>query len=362
MSADLRRHRDQNLCQDLSAKVDQLTRRLEHSSQKHQETLAALQEEARELRKKLQDHGGAPTQERTGKDDSFMRKVEWRIANLSDAAAAVPKKEAMWSDQFTIMGVPMQLEFFPHGRESTYMDGFCALFLWCPAGVKIRYQLRVGTHRTAPDADEYVVWMGHGHSNFCYLDAQRDTAADSVVVGVDILALTICQDMAEGLRIVNEGPEACLRREAAMATQRGLEKVEWRIKEARRRAAEVPRGSALCSTPFSLAGVREVLLEFYPNGIRSGGMTSSAVDPKAGFCGFYVRCPAGNRLVLTLFVGSVVKGPIETEFDGQGAKGLPEFCRLDEQLVEGKEDLVVGVVVHNPKLQKEEQKTELTLG
>lgn len=122
----------------------------------------------------------------------------------------LPKNEAMWSENFTIMGVEMQLEFFPQGRETTWMPGFCALFLWCPAGVHIRYRLRVGNHWMAPDVDDYPSKMGHGHSNFCYLDAQWDRGSDSVTVGVQILELSAREDFAECLRVINQGQAALL--------------------------------------------------------------------------------------------------------------------------------------------------------
>merc|ERR1719150_3473033 len=117
-----------------------------------------------------------------------------------------------------------------------------------------------------------------------------------------------------------------------------------RIKNILQRAKEVPRGLAICSPLFSLAGIREMLLEFYPNGIDAPSSPG-----KEDYCGFYVRCPPGNSLTLTLFVGKAKKGPIKTDFDGNAAKGLPEFCRFEEQLYD-EDSLVVGIVVRNPKL------------
>ena len=45
------------------------------------------------------------------------------------------------------------------------------------------------------------------------------------------------------------------------------------------------RGSSLWSPVFTAAGIREILLEFYPNGTAS--------TQQEGWCAFYVRCPEG---------------------------------------------------------------------
>jgi len=219
--------------------------------------------------------------------------------------------------------------------------------------VRIRYQLRVGNFRSAPDVDEYASKMGHGHSDFCYLPAEVDSGADSVLVGVDILDISVSEEGPEGLRLVNRGPEHFLQRELALLTNRDVDRVEWRIRNIMKRVQEVPRGFAICSPPFSLAGIREVCLNLYPNGIEDK-------DNQEGFCGFYVWCPKGETLEMTLFVGGVKKGPIKTEFVGD-AKGHPKFCRLADQIPEGEEDLVVGLVAHkNPHLEEESKKTVLT--
>merc|ERR1712176_1670106 len=106
-------------------------------------------------------------------------------------------------------------------------------------------------------------------------------------------------------------------------------------------------------------GILEMLLEFYPNGI-----TQPSGQGRDGYCGFYMRCPSGNTLTLTLLVGTAKKGPIRTEFDGNAAKGSPEFCRLEDQLAqlpEGEEDLILSVHVKNPQQEPEEPDTTIYL-
>merc|ERR550514_2424735 len=118
----------------------------------------------------------------------FVRRVEWTIDELKKKIEESPKGESIWSPEFNAAGIKgMQLEFLPNGRETTHYEGFCSLFLWCPSGTKIRYQLWIEEHLRAPDEDEYDGRMGHGHSNFCNLSAEWEGDCASVKVGVDIL-------------------------------------------------------------------------------------------------------------------------------------------------------------------------------
>eukprot|EP00434_Breviolum_minutum_P004015 symbB.v1.2.003534.t1/scaffold196.1/size274459/6 len=115
---------------------------------------------------------------------------------------------------------------------------------------------------------------------------------------------------------------------------------------------DVPRGQYVCSPSFSVAAVRNMHLEFYPNGLEGS---------KNGYCGLYVRSPGGKySLNLTLSVGSATRGPSRTELDGNSAKGLPEFCRINEQL-QDKEELVIGIKVQNPLLEREVEERTLAL-
>jgi len=360
--------------EELQFQVDQLAFQLDDENKKHLEAVAALRDELKALKGKL--HGAlercsakAAEGADTPGDDTYIRRIEWRLDDFSGRVRDTPQNEAIWSVEFSVLSVPgMQLEFFPQGRDTTKLAGFCALFFWCPPGVTVKYRLRVGNHWSAPDEDAYASRMGHGHSNFCFLEAQKDEKTNSVLVGIDILSLSYSDDTMPGLRIINRAPEAVVEREVAVLQHRHMDCVEWRIKKILKRAKEVPRGTAICSPVFSIAGVREMLLEFYPQGIAPppGGK-----EGREGYCGFYVRAnsaPWANSgrssstpltLLLTLFVGGARKGPIKTEFGSNAAKGLPEFCRLSDQLSDGEEDLIVGVQVQNPELEKEE--TELFL-
>lgn len=341
-----------------------LERRLEEHDQRHQEAVVRLQREASELKARLASLAAKAM------DSTFVRAFEWRIDDFAARCGGMSKNDSLWSEEFSIMGVPgLQLEFFPRGRESTRTEGFCALFLWCGAGVRARYQLRVGDHRLAPEEDEYPARMGKGQSNFCCLEAQRDALTDSVVVGVDVLELTTFNEPSPGLRLVNRGPERLVVGAALELHSRDLDTVEWRIRGIRRRAS-LPPGVALCSRPFSLAGVPDMLLEFYPGGVGDesakfcpggAGDESAAAADGGACCGFYVRCPAGTALMLTLFVGKATLGPLKTEFKQGEAQGRPAFCKLEEQLEHGSDDLVVGVTVKNLHAEQQERRTTLEL-
>eukprot|EP00439_Symbiodinium_sp_Y106_P083014 s133_g22.t2 len=106
----------------------------------------------------------------SGIDTAFVRRVEWKLQKCSETIRKMSNNQCIWSSSFSAMGVPdMQLEFFPQGRE-TSQKGFCALFLWCPGHLKLKYRLEVGSHASI-DEDVFTSRIGHGHSNFCFLEA-----------------------------------------------------------------------------------------------------------------------------------------------------------------------------------------------
>ncbi|KAF4742392.1 hypothetical protein FOZ62_008134, partial [Perkinsus olseni] len=113
------------------------------------------------------------------RQDREIQALKDRIDGIREQLKVCPKNVSIWSPEFSACGIRnMQLEFFPQGRETATLDGFCSVFFWCPEGTNIKYQLFVGNHYRAPDEDTYDSRMGHGHSNFCLLDAEIDHAAD----------------------------------------------------------------------------------------------------------------------------------------------------------------------------------------
>lgn len=273
--------------------------------------------------------------------DLFCSRAEWKIPNVSMKLKEYPKGSSMWSPEFSAGGLRrLQLEFFPRGRETATLDGFCSLFFWCPEGTHVKYQLFVGSHKRAPDEDSYESRMGHGHSNLCHLASEIDPSDDSVTIGVDILDVQKSIDFGSGLRVVRPPLNQLIVRYTAAVENRHISRVEWKIPYIARKIQTLPVGASLYSPVFSVAGIRDMLIEFYPNG--------NANTTKEGFCSMYLRCPEGTQIFVTLIVGEVRKGPISAKFEGHAGKGLPEFCALHNQVVD--DSVTVALEIKNPAL------------
>ena len=183
--------------------------------------------------------------------------------------------------------------------------------------------------------------MGHGHSNFCMLNAEVDTEDDSVVVGIDIIDVQKSISFGSGLRVMRPPLSQLMSRYTSVIENRNIGRVEWRIPKISQRVKTLPKGASMYSPVFSAAYVRDMLIEFYPNG--------NANTLKEGYCALYLRCPEGTQIIVTLVVGEVKKGPISAKFDGNAGKGLPEFCPLASQ-VDSSDTLVVAIEIKNPNL------------
>lgn len=369
-------------------RLDQLHNDVSQKTREHTIARMELREEMNKIRMRLDTQMKIKSMKEPAReveplpskpDDTFNRYCTWKIEGISDKIRDMPKNTPIRSDAFTVFGVPdIQLEFFPNGRESTSLAGFCSLFLWCPAGTKIRYQLRIGKHWAAPDEDEYTAPMGHGHSNFCSLQAQIDTANDCVEVGLRVIDITYTDSTSvKGLRLMSSSPEALVRQEATVLSHIDVQTVEWRIKRVRQLLEVTPKGSSIYSPTFSLAGVRNMLLEFYPAGVD--------VKPQENWCALYLRCPPETSLYVTFVAGrpdpadvgapaaatsgpldvlsfkpKIKKGPVAAKFTGNAAKGIPNFCDLKELLDKG-DEIIVGVQVRNKNIEEELERTEIQL-
>jgi len=340
--------------QELGFRVGELEHDIQELQRIHDEKRSRLADEAKQLRKKL--HAALQTcavkaqTESASSDDTFIRRVDWRLEDYSEQIHIMAKGDAIWSPEFAIMDVPgLKLEFFPNGKDTTKNPGFCALFLWCPAGVIVKYRLRVGSHWAEPEEDEYRKQMGHGHSNFCLLEPQVDKGTNSLLVGVEILAISFIEDVGCGLRLINNAPEALVVNAMAVMQNREMDTVQWTIKDIRKHLEVMPRGTAMYSRLFTIAGVRDMQIEFYPNGIAQ---VSGAKQLRDGWCAFYVRANDQGTLKLTMKVGDTSRGPVGTSFERNQARGLPEFCDLSEELKNRPDmkDLVCSVKVENPRL------------
>lgn len=375
-------------------RLGQLERDISQKTMEHTVRRVQLGEEINKLRMRLEtqmrlkamrdpargDAEAAPHRP----DDTFIRECTWKIGGIAEKIRNVPKSTPIRSDSFIVQGVPnIQLEFFPNGRDGTSLDGFCSLFLWCPAGTRIKYQLRVGSHWAAPDEDEYTASMGHGHSNFCFLQAHVNNADDSVEVGLRVIEINLTDSSSvRGLSLMNISPEGFVKQESMVLSHIDVTTVEWRIKRVQQLLEVTPKGSSIYSPAFSLAGVRQMLLEFYPAGVD--------VKPQDNFCALYLRCPPETSLYVTFFAGTpdaadagapsgggdgavqgaplevlsfkpkIKKGPVAAKFAGNAAKGIPNFCDLKELLDKGNE-IIVGVQVRNKQMEERLEKTEMRM-
>jgi len=273
--------------------------------------------------------------------DVFCTRAEWKISNISAKLKESPKGQSLWSPEFSAAGLRnLQLEFFPAGRESATLEGFCSVFFWCPEGTHIKYELFAGSHRRAPDEDVYETRMGHGHSNFCLLEAEVDKADDSITIGVEIIDVQKIISFGTGLTVIRPTLSKLMSRFTSVVENRHVGRVEWKISNITRRIQTLPRGASMYSPVFSAAGIRDMLIEFYPNG--------NANTTKDGFCSLYLRCPEGTQILVTLIVGDVRKGPISAKFDGNAGKGLPEFCHLPAQIFD--DSVLVAIDLKNPAI------------
>ena len=277
--------------------------------------------------------------------DVLSRRVEWTISEISQKIKELPKGGSIYSPEFSAAGLPgLQLEFFPNGRESASIPGMCSVFFWCGEGMRVRYQLFVGGHYRAPDDDEFTQRMGHGHSNFCKLEHEIDKASDSVVVGVEVLDVARSFKVAPGLKIVRSSFANWVGRELSLVENQNLSRVEWKIPGVSKRLDISVRGAAFYSPLFSVAGVKDLQIEFYFKGNQA--------TAKDGSCAFYLRAPEQSKLVVTMQVGNFKRGPIAANFDGPAGKGIPDFCEIANEIDRNTDSLLVAVEIKNVQEKK----------
>ena len=270
--------------------------------------------------------------------DPLCNRVEWKITNISQKLKDYAKGQCMWSPEFTAFGIRgMQLEFFANGYDTVKMDGFCSLFFWCPVGTRVSYQLFVGSYTRAPDEDFFDTRNGHGHTNFCPIHAEIDEADDSVTVGVEILDVQKEIALGGGLKIIRPWMHKLLAPMLSVIGNRSMSRCEWHVKQVSKRVRQFPTGASLFSPVFSLLGIRDIQMEFYPNG--------NVNTTKEGFCAFYIRCPIGTQIQVMLSIGNIRRGPIPAKFESQAGKGLPDFCELRPQIDPGADQVIITMEV-----------------
>lgn len=271
--------------------------------------------------------------------DVFCSEIVWKVLKISEKLTELPKGASLWSPEFDAAGIRgMQIEFFPNGRESATMSGYCSVFFWCPENTCIKYQVQVGQTVRAPDEDTFETRMGHGHSNFCLLGPE--ICDDSVEIRIEILDVKKEISFGSGLSVLRPSISKLMNRFSSVFENRNVSHIEWKIDSIAKKIANFPRGASMYSPVFSAGGIRDVLIEFYPNG--------NVTTVRDGFCALYLRCPEGTSVIVTLGVGNMKKGPITAKFEGNAGKGLPEFCHLPSQIIN--DQISISLEIKNTQL------------
>lgn len=132
----------------------------------------------------------------------MVRRIEWRIEHASSLRSCFGEGEPLCSPTFVAAGVEgLQLVFFPSGQGAK--EGFCSLFLHCPAGSMLKCRLWAGSqHREARVFNERSGVFGR--TNFGRFESVT-AAGDIVPIALDIEEAS--QDVKESLshRVATDG-------------------------------------------------------------------------------------------------------------------------------------------------------------
>ncbi|CAJ1397659.1 unnamed protein product [Effrenium voratum] len=115
----------------------------------------------------------------------MVKRVEWLLTEADQLERQFPHEQPICSPVFSAGGVDgMQFIFYPMGyRDST--EGFCSLFLYCPAGVHIKCNLNAGSQKR--DASNHFKEAGaFGRCNFCRLDSAIDSDTNTALLWLEI--------------------------------------------------------------------------------------------------------------------------------------------------------------------------------
>lgn len=115
----------------------------------------------------------------------MIRKIEWRVENASMLRRCFPPNEPICSTAFSAAGVDgMQLVFYPSGYKGS-TEGFCSLFLYCPAGCTLKCHLLIGNQKREA-SHSFEEPGAFGRTNFCRFEPIVDETDDSVLIVLEI--------------------------------------------------------------------------------------------------------------------------------------------------------------------------------
>mmetsp|Transcript_33339 Transcript_33339/g.74254 ORF Transcript_33339/g.74254 Transcript_33339/m.74254 type:complete len:777 (-) Transcript_33339:58-2388(-) len=116
---------------------------------------------------------------------AMVRHVHWRLENASSLKQHFAMGEPMCSIPFSAAGVEgMQFLFYPSGYSGA-SDGQSSLFLYCPAGTRIKAFLSMGSRRWE-STNHFKEAHAFGRVNFARLEKVLDEGDGSVVLGLEI--------------------------------------------------------------------------------------------------------------------------------------------------------------------------------
>lgn len=119
----------------------------------------------------------------------LVRRVEWMLEQASTLPDLFKPVEPICSPVFGAAGVEgLQLIFYPNGYSGA-TEGFCSLFLFCPAGVTMKYRLIIG--KQIRDCTHEFTYPGaYGRTNYCRFDGLADPQEDTICVTMEIQEVT----------------------------------------------------------------------------------------------------------------------------------------------------------------------------
>jgi len=115
----------------------------------------------------------------------MIKRIEWRVEQANMLKRCFPVGSPVCSPTFVAAGLEgMQLVFYPSGYNGA-TEGFCSLFLYCPAGATLRCWLWVGKQRreASHSFDEPGAF---GRTNYCRFDAIVDESDNTILIALDI--------------------------------------------------------------------------------------------------------------------------------------------------------------------------------
>jgi len=116
----------------------------------------------------------------------MTRRIEWKLEQASMMLRCFPQGESLCSSTFMAAGLEgLQLIFYPSGYADA-KDGFCSLFLFCPAGSTLRCWLSAGKQRREAARVSFDQPGFFGRTNFCRFENCVDVHDDSVLLALEI--------------------------------------------------------------------------------------------------------------------------------------------------------------------------------